>query len=143
MVTNMDLIPLQPLPEPPAVQTLARAELSHVNAALARRIDEHRIRFAAFWRDYGHTPDDILEAMGPTAIIWLMAANESVEHVARLAAIVGKTVGDFLDAEDRVPPRAFIVGDAPGYAVTLAPPAEGQDAWGRPLVPPPDEEVAP
>lgn len=140
----MDLIPLPPLPELPVVQTLARAELNHVNAALSRRIEEHRLRFAAFWRDYKHTPDDILEAMGPAAIIWLMAANESVGHISRLAGIVGKEVGDFLGEEDRVPPRAFIVGDAPGYVVTLAPPPEWQDAWGRPVVvPPPDGEVQP
>ena len=136
----MDLIELPTLPEIPAVQSIACAELNRVNAALARRVEEHKTRFAAFWRNYYHTPDSILESMGSQAVVWLAAANESAEHIGRLAAIVGKIVSDFLPDEDRVPPRAFIIGPSPDYVVTLASPEEGQDAWGNPIAQPDQQQ---
>jgi hypothetical protein len=127
-----DLIPIPPLPEPPAIQVFAINELAHVNSALQRRIDEHKTRFTSFWRTYTYTPDDILVNYGTNAVIWLQAASESVNHIDRLANIVGKTINDYLDAADYVPPRAFIVSGT--GVVTLSAPAEGYDAWGR-LIP--------
>ena len=126
----MDFIPIPPPPVIPEIQIIAQSELAHVNAALARRIDEHKARFCAFWRNWNHTPDSILENMGGAAVIWLSSASESVNHIGRLAAIVGKTVSDYLPDEYVTPPRAFIVGPAPDYVVTLEAPAEGYDAWG-------------
>jgi hypothetical protein len=134
MVNNMDFIPITPPPSRPEIESIAQGELAHVNAALARRIDEHKARFVAFWRNWNHTPDSILEAMGSSAIIWLSSASESVNHIGRLASIVGKTVGDFLPSEYITPPRAFVIGS--DYSVTIDAPAEGYDAWGRPVNPP-------
>jgi hypothetical protein len=133
----MNIIPIPPPIEIPEVQRIAISELSFVNASLARRVDEHKMRFVAFWRNYKHTPDSILAEMGSSAIIWLAVAGESVEHIGRLAAIVGKTVNDFLPVDMYVPPRAFIVHE--DYSVTLADPQEGFDAWGRPIVEPAPE----
>jgi hypothetical protein len=131
-----DLIPIPPLPAPPAIQLFANGELAHVNSALQRRIDEHKTRFGAFWRTYDYTPDDILINFGSNALVWLQAASESVDHINRLAELDGKTIADFMPSTDYVPPRDFIV-DAQG-GVTLAPPADGYDAWGR-LIPVPPE----
>lgn len=136
----MNLIDIAPYPAPPALEAHTKNELGHVNSSLARRVEEHVARFAAFWRDYRFTPDQILEQMGADALTWLRVAAESIEHINRLATIVGKTAADFISAENFVPPRAFIVS-AEG-SVTLSPVAEGFDAWGRP-VPQPEPEPTP
>jgi hypothetical protein len=138
-----ELIPIPVPPQPPALEVFATNELGQVNASLARRVEEHRDRFRAFWRTYQFTPDEILVQFGtPNAVIWLQAAGESMNHINRLAQTVGKTIADFLDPSDFVPPRAFVVSDQ--GVVTLAPPAEGFDAWGRPLPePPPEPEPEP
>lgn len=137
-----DLIPIPPTPAPPAIQTFAIGELAHVNSSLQRRIDEHTTRFNAFWRTYTFTPDDILVQFGSSAIIWLQAAAESVNHINTLAQIVGKTIADFMPSTDFTPPRAFVV--AADGTVTLEAPAEGYDAWGRLIpVPPPEPEPIP
>ena len=127
----MNLIEIAPEPVPPVLEAYTKNELAHVNSSLARRVEEHVTRYAAFWRDYRFTPDEILSEMGASAIIWLQAAAESVNHIGRLAGIVGKSVTDFMSPADFVPPRDFIVGQ--DGVVTLAPPAEGQDSWGRPI----------
>ena len=138
-----DLIPIPPAPVVPAIESFAVNELAHVNASLARRIEEHTTRFGAFWRTYDFTPDAILLQFGSSAIIWLQAAAESVDHINRLAGIVGKTIADFMPSTDYVPPRAFVV--AADGTVTLEPPADGYDAWGRliPVPPAPEPEPEP
>ena len=132
-----NLIPIPEAPATPAIESFAVNELAHVNASLARRIEEHTTRFGAFWQTYDFTPDDLLLQFGSSAIIWLQAAAESVAHINRLAQIVGKTIADFMPSTDYVPPRSFLVS-ATGV-VTLEPPADGHDAWGR-LIPVPQPE---
>lgn len=126
----MDFIPTIPPSLPPAAIRLAESELAHINASLARRVEEHKARFAAFW-DAEATPDELLEAMGSRASLYLAAAGESVEHIGRLAAIAGKSTSDYMPAEDCVPRRAFVLHE--DGTVTLEPPADGHDAHGRPL----------
>lgn len=132
-----NLIPIPEAPVTPAIESFAINELAHVNASLARRIEEHTTRFGAFWRTYDFTPDDLLLQFGTSAIIWLQAAAESVDHINRLAGIVGKTIAGYMATSDYVPPRSFLVS-ATG-TVTLEPPADGYDAWGR-LIPVPQPE---
>jgi hypothetical protein len=69
----------------------------------------------------------------------LGSASESVEHIARLAAMVKKQLTDFLPADQWMPRREFV--PASDGTVTLAPPAAGFDAWGRELPPPPVPET--
>lgn len=134
----MNLIPITEPPQTPAAQAAATSLLAHVNAELARRVDYHAARYADFWES-PIRPDDILAAMGPLAQVMLAAAAENVEHIGRLAAIVGKQVTDFLPAEQWQPRRAF--QPQTDGTVTLAPPADGYDDWGR-LIPVPEPEQA-
>ena len=128
----MEIIPIPPPIEIPEVEKIAINELACVNASLARRVEEHKARFNAFWKNYNHSPESILEAMGPSAILWLAIAGESIEHIGRLAAIVGKTVEDFIPREMFIPPRPFIINE--DMSVTVTPPDEGYDSWGRKIV---------
>jgi len=53
------------------------------------------------------------------------------DHINRLASLVGRSVADFIPAEQFTPRRAFVLGD--GGKVTLAAPAEGFEAHGLPV----------
>jgi hypothetical protein len=131
----MNIITLpHPSPEPSAT-LIARSELGHLNASLARRVEEHSARYAAFWDANDATPDEILAAMGGGAIVWLACAAESVGHISRIAAIVGLSLTDFLPADRWQPRRGFVVADG---RVTLEPPVDGCDPHGLLIPLPPD-----
>lgn len=137
-MANLIDLPLAPV-KPPA-QLIAEHMLHKLNATLAERVNDHKVFFRKFW-DSPETPDDLLIAMGAYAPVLLAAASENLEHITRLAGIVGKTLHDFLTAEEYSPQRAFIIGE---NGITLAPPAEGYDAWGRLIPPPmPEPEIIP
>lgn len=119
---------LIPLPEPealPAAESIAQSELARVNALLESRINSHKQRFAAFWANPQASPDEILAAMGTNAVLWLQAASESAGHIARLAAIVGQTLDDFLPPEFYAPRRPFVIGQ--DGSVTLEPESEPEE----------------
>lgn len=133
-MTTLIELPIAPV-KPPA-QLIAEHMLHKLNATLAERVNDHKVFFRKFW-DSEETPDALLIAMGAYAPVLLAAASENLEHISRLAGIVGKTLHDFLAPDEYAPRRAFII--APD-GITLAPPADGYDAWGReipaPIEPP-------
>lgn len=138
-MANLIELPLAPV-KPPA-QQIAEHMLHKLNVTLAERVNDHKVFFRKFW-DSPETPDEILTEMGAYAPVLLAAAGENLEHIARLAGIVGKTLHDFLTAEEYAPRRAFVIG---ADGITLAPAAEGYDAWGRliPVIPEPEPESIP
>jgi hypothetical protein len=131
----MNLFNLPDPPELPRDQLIAERLLARLNAEIGRRSEQHASDFHAFWDDSICTPDEILEAMGDAAPLMLATASENLTGFARLAALVGKTLNDVISPADYMPRRQFIVDEETG-AVTLAPPADGFDAWGRPIVTP-------
>lgn len=124
---RMNLIELPPPPVKPEAEQIAELMLHKLNATLAQRVHDHGMFFRTFWRGNA-TPDDILAAMGAHGAILLAAASENLEHISRLAAIVGKTLHDFISPADYTPPRAFVISQT---GITLEPPATGFDAWGN------------
>lgn len=127
--------------EPPARQSIPAAQ-RHADrmtvsfkADLDHRVDTHIKGFKAFW-DSSISPDDILAAWGTNATSMLAAASESLQHIGRLAAIVGKSVDDFIPAKFYEPRRQFI--PAMDGTATLAPSSFGHDAWGK-FIPVPED----
>lgn len=122
------------IPEPPqksSARNLAENLLIGLNQNLESRVRAHKDMFGAFWGS-SDSPDDILSelnAVGGAGIL-LASASENVDHIARLAALVGKNVTDFLNEEDYVPRRKFIPTKD---GVILEPPPEGFDLWGKEL----------
>lgn len=113
--------------------------LASANEQLALRVGVQHQLYDAFWNDPDATPDEILAELGPLAQQFVAVAGENVEHIATLAGIFGKALADFLPDESWQPRRAFVFG-ANG-AVTLAPPADGFDAWGKPIPADPEPEA--
>jgi len=104
----MSLIPITTTPPQPEAQRIADLLLHKVNASLAERVHEHCTNYATFW-DSGESPDAIIEAMDGNAALFLMSAKENIEHIGRLAALVGKQVTDFIAPEMFIPRREFII----------------------------------
>jgi hypothetical protein len=98
-------------------------------------VAEHKARFREFWQST-NTPAEICEELGDQGQKYLACAAESVEHIARLAAIHGKTLVEVIPPEHFVPPLAFTFLSEGRIAVVEV---EGLDAWGRPIVEPEED----
>ena len=130
-----------PIPaEIPPAQKAADRMIHNFNAEFSHRVQMHRQQFRVIWRNPNITPDEIMAGLGTQAATILAAASESIQHLGRLATIIGKDVTDFIPPEDFTPPRELIP-NADG-TVTIAPPADGFDAWGNPI-PEPEPETTP
>lgn len=115
----MELIPTTPPVLPSAAIQIAESEIKRINDLLNDRVATHRERYLAFWENPSATPDEILAALGAQAQLWLGAATESIAHLARLAALAGRTLDDLMAPEYYVPRRGFILG--PDGSATLEP----------------------
>lgn len=134
---NSHIPPIKPTPE--LAEQIADRMISAFNAEIDNRVRTQRNQYCAFW-DSPVTPDAILEQWGQRGTMMHAAAAENVEHLTKLAAFVGKTLPDIIDMSFVIPRREFIPHE--DGTVTLAPPAEGYDAWGREIVEPEPEETA-
>jgi hypothetical protein len=125
------LVEIPPPAQQPQSQTLARHLLVTLNTELERRVDLHRRQFRLFW-DSQTPPDDILADIGANARVFLQSARINLASIDELAKLVGKALTDAISPADFIPRREFI--EAEDGSATLAPPAEGFDAWGRPII---------
>jgi hypothetical protein len=128
----MNLFDIEPPPEEPAAKKQARHILATINNELQRRIQQHAAGYHAFW-DADATPDDILSELGINAALVIESSRANLQNLHHLAQLVGKTLDDLMPRHDWYPRREFIITN--DGSATLAPPAEGHDAWGRPFIP--------
>jgi hypothetical protein len=119
-----------PTPTPKEVQ-VANGLLLAMNQELQHRINIHTQNFEYLWkRGEGEpTADQILSAMGSSAGTFILVARESLEHLATLAALVGKTLNDFISPANYEPPAEITVN--PDGTVELV--------WPEPPAPPDPE----
>jgi hypothetical protein len=141
----MNIIPIPQPPPPTPAKSAALSILAHVNAAAGQAVGRQIELYGKFWNQHPFwgsanmlTPDEILAAMGPLAVHMLSAAEESKRHLTSLATIAGLELADIISLDFILPRREFIIS-ADG-TVTLAPPAPGHDAWGRPIPAEPQPE---
>jgi hypothetical protein len=102
----MALLEIQPV-QRDIPQEIANGLLQAMNAEADRRAGIQRDSFNAFWHSPEATPQQIADAMGSSAGLFFSLASENVGHIARAAEIVGKTLGDFLQTSEYVPPVAI------------------------------------
>lgn len=135
----MNLVEITPPPYRPAAEIIAEELLAGMNAKLALRIQDHISGFRAFW-DSPETPDAICNALGTNGKIFIESSKESLRHIAALAAMAGKTLDDAISQDFYAPRRGIVIAE--NGTITLAPPADGFDAWGR-AIPAPEPEPEP
>ena len=130
-----------PTPTPrPSSEQKAEAMMVYLQSHAQTRFDYHVRAFKEFWES-PESPDELINALNqliltlpndrqvPASAILLGFAGENIEHLTKLAAALGRTLQDFIPEEYWTPRRAFIPN--PDGTVSLAPPTEGYDAWGR------------
>ncbi len=131
------LLTITPPEEPPIAQVIARQIVAHIIADFDHRAKTHMKLYPMFW-DSAASPDDIiaeinviLESDGHPKDFFKATATESAMHLANMATAVGKSILEYIPASHLVP-RRQLLQDANG-TVYLEAPAEGFDAWGRPI----------
>lgn len=129
----MNLIPKSTTP-PTLAEGIVDKMIDDLLGQLKDRCNVHIRNFVSLW-DESLTPDAILANMAERAQKIIGCAGENKDHIERVSIILGVDLEELLPAKYWQPRRAFIPG--PNGTMTLAPPADGYDAWGR-LVPVPE-----
>ena len=93
------------------VNEIAVNLLRDINSEAVRRAGLHRDSFNAFWHSSEATPQQICQQMGPKAALFFAIASANVQHIAAVAQIAGKTLGDFLKPEEYVPPQTVTINE--------------------------------
>ena len=100
--------PAQPPPEPPA-RTAVRKLFLTPDEELQRRAAIHREGFALVWRSGTHSAAEYFEEAGTDGGLFMQIAGTNVAHIATVAAMIGKTLHDYLQPADYVPPQAYTI----------------------------------
>jgi hypothetical protein len=100
-----------PKPNTTAAELAAQSVVDAVNAEIVHRVAIHQICWQTIWRNArdGATPAAVLAALGPRAGLIFGFANENIEHIDRIAKMVGKARADFISDADCTPPMAFTI----------------------------------
>ena len=89
-----------------------------LNAQLKSRVVAHVKLHDYFWNNDTATPAEILTALGDKAALFLACAAENLEHLTKLAGLVGKQLSDFLP-DSNWQPKAPLTVHADG-TVTIS-----------------------
>lgn len=136
-----ELITTDPEPQDTQARATAKALIHNANAEFWRRIHNHQRDWSVFWNS-PVTPDEILAEMGTKGKQFVAGSRKSLGDIFGLVALIEPDTELFpAKLEELFPqatwyPRRELIEHEDG-TVTLAPPAEGHDAWGNPI---PEEE---
>jgi hypothetical protein len=106
----MPLTPPEPLTEPTARAAVRKLFLTP-DEELVRRAAVHREGFALVWRSGTHSAEEYFEEAGTDGGLFMQIAGTNVQHIATVAAMIGKTLHDYLLPEDYVPPRPYTLNE--------------------------------
>jgi uncharacterized protein YdbL (DUF1318 family) len=91
--------------KPPVVDAIAGGLLRAVEQEALRRAGEHIDGYRAFWESTEATPQQIADAMNGSAALFLKIARANVEHLAAVAAIIGKPLDNLLPPQYQTSPQ--------------------------------------
>lgn len=98
-------------PPPPPSEPIARAAVRSlfdgIHQELLRRAAVHKNGFALVWRSGTHSAAEFFAEAGTEAGLFMQVAGANVAHIAAVAVMIGKTLHDYLQPEDYVPPLAY------------------------------------
>ncbi len=83
--------------------------LNTMNAEAERRVGVHKDAFNAFWNSNEATPQEIADKMGTNAGKFFALASQNVTHISACAQIAGKSLSDYLQPVDYLPPHPVTV----------------------------------
>lgn len=96
-----------PEPTEPTARTAVRKLFLTPHEELQRRAAIHRDGFTAVWRSGTHTAAEFFAEAGTQGALFMQIAGTNVTHIATVAQMIGKTLHDYLQPEDYVPPHAY------------------------------------
>ena len=108
-----------PPPADPSARVAVRVIFQEVSYELQRRIALHQNLFQKVWGANGYTPQEFFDECGAQGEKFLAIAGANVAHIAALAVIDGKTLNDFLDPSEYMPPVAYTAN--PDGTITIKP----------------------
>ncbi len=89
-----------PRPAATPAQQAAAELLETVDSELSRRATGHEDGWRAFWEPAESvTTQQIADAIGTDGGLWLQLSRANLEHIATYAAMVGRTLDDYLPIE--------------------------------------------
>ena len=94
-----------PNAKPPVADTIAAGLLRQVEQEAMRRAGEHIDGHRAFWESPEATPQQIADSMNGSAVLFLKIARANVEHLAAVAAIIGKPIDNLLPPQYQTSPQ--------------------------------------
>ena len=106
-------------PNDPAANRAWREACLAINEELQRRIAFHQRFFRFTWFNTDFTPQQFFAAAGGQGGMYLAIARRNLDHVIDLAALIGKTLADLMEAADYEPPMTIAIN--PDGTVTLSP----------------------
>lgn len=104
----MNLLEIPTTPPKPDAQIVAESMVANINASLAQRIHDHKLNYFLFWESMS-SPEEILDQLGTNAAVVLGAASENVQHIARLASLIGRDLDEFLPPDCYTPRREITI----------------------------------
>ena len=99
---------------PPVAEAIAAGLLRQVEQEALRRAGEHIDGHRAFWESPEASPQQIADAMNGSAVLFLKIARANVEHLASVAAIIGKPLDALLPPQYQTSPQTVTFLDT-GY----------------------------
>ena len=96
-----------PEPTEPTARTAVRKLFLTPHEQLVHLSDIHRDGFASVWRSGTHTAAEFFAEAGTQGVLFMQVAGTNVAHIAAVANMIGRTLHDYLQPEDYVPPLAY------------------------------------
>ena len=98
-----------PEPTEPTARTAVRKLFLTPHEQLVHLSDIHRDGFASVWRSGTHTAAEFFAEAGPQGALFMQIAGTNVAHIAAIAGMIGKTLHDYLQPGDYVPPQPYTI----------------------------------
>jgi hypothetical protein len=112
-----DIFYTRPIPTATQAQLAADELMRKVSNELNRRASEHIDGFSAFFHHPHAKPQQIADAMNGDAVKWLALSRLNLQHIADYAAIVGKSLDDFVPTKYQS--SGYSITELPSGYITL------------------------
>lgn len=107
----MSLIPDYQTTTIPPAKEFADSIIDDFDRELQRRIFMHKAMFRKFWQTPGLLPQDIFDAMGIHAALFLQLGSKDLADIASSLALSGQSLDDYIKQAEYTPPFKIIINN--------------------------------